>query len=716
MKALFSPALLLIAACGNSTLPQNALSNTVTVPVLPTVPEAKGTATCPPDKAQPIVITGLNSKAVITQNPFRMAYFDGAGNKVLENVVNTRPMPFVPVNPPEPGGSSDAIPDQALYSPLTFEVGGETAAQFPGGPWQGNQMLGGGGGVQYSVTQVRSAQCGQGSDGRAEAVMTLETNDPTGRLILLKIQPDESGEAALQVKVTAQPATGIVALADSFDSGKDEEFFGFGGRHNAISQRGNSFPIWVEQENFSPGAAQGGADQTSNNKNYQFPNGATATYYPQALFYSSRPYGFLLENSELSRFKLAYTARPDAWQVAVAAGEMRFVVAAGSAAEKVKALTGINGRHRVPPSWALGPTLLRGVRVLSADQDTPATYAAKVNADLDRVLLEKLPITSYSVEGWDFMERPALQQVVSRIKGQGWRAMFYVRAYSSVDAANTENQKYFQEASTGGYCSKVGSPSGACYFFGSPFIVGTALLLDYTNTNTLKWWRDRIRLMLDLGADGFMQDFGESTMTDMAFANGENGLSMHNKYPTLYHAATRKVLDEYALENPARAAQTEGQFYFFNRAGYSGRRGSAFYENANFPGDNNTDYSHSNGLGSVITDMLSRSVGGAYGYNTDIGAYLDHTSGSPTKDLFIRWSQVAALSPFFRVHNSSTTGTRMPWSYDAETLKIWTDMAELHVRAKPYILKLWKEAQTTGLPMTRPLWLQFPDDCGTQPF
>jgi alpha-glucosidase (family GH31 glycosyl hydrolase) len=52
----------------------------------------------------------------------------------------------------------------------------------------------------------------------------------------------------------------------------------------------------------------------------------------------------------------------------------------------------------------------------------------------------------------------------------------------------------------------------------------------------------------------------------------------------------------------------------------------------------------------------------------------------------------------------------MPWDYDTETEAIWTQMANLHIRAKPLILKLWSDAQTTGLPITRPLWLVFPDD------
>lgn len=662
-------------------------------------------AQCSDDLTAPIIVNGRGSRAMIERNPLRITYTDGAGQPVLRQVINELSAPYLPLNVPEPGGGSDAIPDQALYSPFTFEVGGAVTTQFPASPWQGNQLLGGSAGIQFSATQVSAASC----DGDT-ATLTVATNDPSGRSITVVIKPDESGLNALQVKATLIPAIGVVAFSDSFDSGDDEEFFGFGGRHNALSQRGRSFPVWIEQENFGAAQLQPAVNVIpgTGGEGYQFPNGPTAAYYAQALFYSSRPYGFMLENTELSRFKLAYTARPDAWQVSAASAELRYVVAPGEHAQKIQTLTGINGRHRVPPEWALGPTLLRGIRVLSAEMDTGESYFQKVMADLDRVEQDQLPVTSYSVEGWSFTSRENLATIVKRLRDGGRHPMFYIRAYNSIDAANTEPASVFQDSLLNGYCAQT--PLGGCYLFGSPFIAGIALLLDFTRTDTVDWWRGRVREMIELGADGFMQDFGESVMTDMRFANGETGLSMHNRYPVIFHETTRAVLDEYRAENPERAAQAGGEFYFFTRAGFSGRPGSAAFESANFPGDNLTDFGRSNGLGSAVSDMLNRGVGGAYGYTTDIGGYLDQLTGSPTKELFIRWSQFAALSPIFRVHNSSTTGTRMPWSYDEETLAIWTQMAELHLKAKPLILKLWREAQTSGLPITRPLWLVFPDD------
>jgi alpha-glucosidase (family GH31 glycosyl hydrolase) len=151
--------------------------------------------------------------------------------------------------------------------------------------------------------------------------------------------------------------------------------------------------------------------------------------------------------------------------------------------------------------------------------------------------------------------------------------------------------------------------------------------------------------------------------------------------------------------------------FTFVRAGYTGTPGSAAFEQSNFPGDETTDWSRASGLASLTTDMLNRAVGGAYGFNTDIGGFFDvGPYRATTKELFLRWAEWAALSPFFRLHGSVAAGTHTPWSYDAQTVRIYAALARLHLRAKPLILRLWRAALRTGIPPTRPLWLAYPGD------
>ena len=108
--------------------------------------------------------------------------------------------------------------------------------------------------------------------------------------------------------------------------------------------------------------------------------------------------------------------------------------------------------------------------------------------------------------------------------------------------------------------------------------------------------------------------------------------------------------------------------------------------------------------------MLNRAVGGAYGYGTDIGGYFDLGSPRPPARLFLRWAEWAALSPMFRLHGSGLAGTHTPWSFGAATARTYDEISRLHLRAAPLIERLWRQADATGMPVTRPLWLQFPGD------
>jgi alpha-glucosidase (family GH31 glycosyl hydrolase) len=179
---------------------------------------------------------------------------------------------------------------------------------------------------------------------------------------------------------------------------------------------------------------------------------------------------------------------------------------------------------------------------------------------------------------------------------------------------------------------------------------------------------------------------------------------MHNAYPTLFHRVTREAVEEWERAHPDR-----GPVWFFTRAGYAGRSGSARYEGSNFAGDGNTDFSRSSGLASQTPDMLNRAIGGAYGFTTDIGGYFDFVTPRTTKELFIRWAQWATLSPVMRVHGSINAGTHMPWTYDEETVQEYRRLGDLRLRARPLIARLWREATRTGIPVTRPLWLGAPE-------
>jgi alpha-glucosidase (family GH31 glycosyl hydrolase) len=634
-----------------------------------------------------VVVGGHAASVIVDRQPFRMRIVSRSGRSSLSEVVNRDPAPSVlgpTADPIAPG--IEPPRSRQLYAPLSFLVGRQSITQYSEGVWAGNLRSGLRSGVQYSARRVTAVH----RHGTSVS-LTVATDDPSGRTLRVELSPAAGG--AFRVAVTAHPARGVALISDSFASSSDEAFYGFGGRHDALDQHGQTLTSFVDEENLPGIGAPGGPTAL-------FPNGPTAAYYPQAQFISSHGYGFLLDQPQLAWFRLD-SDRSDAWSVAVDGRALHYLVAPGRAAHTVRALTALSGRQPAPPAWALGPMLDRLVKNAG---ETEADYESELRADIVNIDRHHLPLTAYRIEGWGLRNRgndgialhtfvsfAAQAKMIARLRARQIHPLAYLRPWITPGSAPDRARLTVRTA------------SGSTYL-----TTGTTgqhiALLDFTNPAAVRFWRREVARTLNLGFDGFMADFGEEILADMHFADGETGLAMHNRYLILYMRATREAVAAYERAHPHR------HIWFFNRAGYSGTPGSAAYEGGNFPGDESTDYSLAAGLASLAPDMLSRAVGGAYGYATDIGGYYDYTTPPTTKQLLLRWAEWAALSPIFRLHGSGRAGTHTPWSYDQQTVRTYRALSLLHERAAPLILKLWRSADRTGVPPTRPLWLEFPGD------
>jgi len=627
------------------------------------------------------------ARAVVVRDPLRVSFVDASGRTVLSQAAPAGGSGVVaPV--PEVQFGTLSPPPAALYAPFSFLVGARTMSQTPAGQWQGTLQQVTEGGRLYAATKV----LGTSVDG-AGTHLTLATSDPSGRTLDVLIGARGS---ALQLSARPVPPDGVVAMSDAFVSPPGEAFHGFGGRHDAVDLRGSEFFTYLQQENVGSGSAQGLTAATSPGQDrYMFPNGPYATYYAQSQFVSSAGYGFWLNRDEIARWRLG-TDRPDAWHVEVGAPAIDYVVAPGEAARAMGTLSSLTGRQAPPPRWALGTLLDREVQYPS---DDPVQHQAEIAGDIAALDQYGVKLDGYRIEGAAELPRDVLARDIAELRRRGIHPMVYFRGFVGRDTTGTDTPQAYDEAIAKGYVAT--HADGSPYTYTSNFNADGAVI-DFTNPAAVSWWQARIRAALDAGADGFMQDFGEQVFDDMHFKDGSTGAQMHNRFPILFHRATVQAVGAYRTVHPER------QIFWFTRSGYSG---SASYEPANFPGDETTDWTRSSGLASQTTDMLNRAIGGAYGFTTDIGGYFDLGPYQPTsKELFIRWAQWAALSPFFRVHGSLSAGTHTPWSYDPETLRIYKAMAALHRQAAPLILSLWREAAATGVPPTRPLWLQSPGD------
>ena len=188
--------------------------------------------------ARVTVSTTAGARAVIDRSPLRIRFQKANGATVLAQLPGDDAGAVA--RPPLPrsqfGVAGPAPP--TLYAPFGFTVGGRQVGQFPSGFWQGNLTSVTVEGTVYGAREVLSAK-----RSGAGVQLALSTSDPSGRRLVARVAPGPDG--TLRVTARPQDPDGVATMLDSFSTPPEEAFRGFGGRHNALDQRGNEFYNWT---------------------------------------------------------------------------------------------------------------------------------------------------------------------------------------------------------------------------------------------------------------------------------------------------------------------------------------------------------------------------------------------------------------------------------------------------------------------------------------
>lgn len=102
---------------------------------------------------------------------------------------------------------------------------------------------------------------------------------------------------------------------------------------------------------------------------------------------------------------------------------------------------------------------------------------------------------------------------------------------------------------------------------------------------------------------------------------------------------------------------------------------------------------------------ISHDIGGHTGGDTHPGAEPDSTQLAD--DLYARWVQYGTFQPIDRLHSNHSD--RLPWQYGEAADASASQFLNLRENLVPLSYTLAAEAQSTGVPVTRPLYLQYPD-------
>jgi alpha-glucosidase len=75
--------------------------------------------------------------------------------------------------------------------------------------------------------------------------------------------------------------------------------------------------------------------------------------------------------------------------------------------------------------------------------------------------------------------------------------------------------------------------------------------------------------------------------------------------------------------------------------------------------------------------------------------------------------ELGALQPFYRNHSAKESCRREPWLFGAAIEARARKAIERRYRLLPYLYTLFEEASRNGMPVMRPLWLEYPNDPAT---
>ena len=118
-------------------------------------------------------------------------------------------------------------------------------------------------------------------------------------------------------------------------------------------------------------------------------------------------------------------------------------------------------------------------------------------------------------------------------------------------------------------------------------------------------------------------------------------------------------------------------------------------------------------MANQIPVLLSAGLGIIPFTTCDITGYCGDIEDYPAMaELYTRWIQMGAFNPLSRIHHEGNVAVE-PWLFGEEAEKNAKAAIELKYRLLPYIYTYAREAHETGLPLMRPMFLEYPADMET---
>lgn len=361
--------------------------------------------------------------------------------------------------------------------------------------------------------------------------------------------------------------------------------------------------------------------------------------------------------------------------------------------EVVSAYTAMTGTVPIPQMWALGYHQSRWGYESRKDILEVAEKMRQLKIPCDAIHFDIDYMDKYKVFTFNKEKYGEPEKLMQTLSDNGFKAVAILDPGVKVE----DTYDIYEEGKTNHYF--VTKPDGEIYT--NVVWPGETAYPDFGKRQVRKWWMEKEKRLIDFGFKGIWNDMNEPAgfdgeiPPDIIFHDEDRKSThsqMHNVYGHLMSKAVYESLQKYDKKRP----------FVITRACYAG---SQRYASA-WTGDNHSIWAH---LQMAIPQLCNLGISGMGFSGTDIGGFGSDT----TAELLIRWMQLGCFSPLCRNHSSKVGIYQEPWQFDKETCRIYKKFVELRYRLLPYIYDCFCNMEKTGIPVMRPLVMEYEEDANT---